>query len=185
MKGIAGLTLLPLLAAAKPVIKADTFGHQSINSDAAPLISSVDAETIPDSYLIAFKDHVDHRDAAAHHNWVQDIHEQTLNSKLELRKRSQAPFLETVFDGLKHTYNMEGLKGYSGHFDESVIEAIRKHPDVSTHDLTISPSFCPQSCTRQLGNTIQLVSGRFPPFFDGFSNCCLRSPAPFGLPELR
>ena len=62
---------------------------------------------------------------------MQDIHEQTLNTKLELRKRSQEPFLETVFDGLKHTYNMAGLKGYSGHFDESVIDAIRKHPDVA------------------------------------------------------
>lgn len=134
MKGIAGLTLLPLLAAAKPVIKADnSFGHQSIDNDAAPLISSVDAETIPNSYLIAFKDHVDHSGASAHHSWVQDIHEQTQNDKLELRKRSQEPFLESVFDGLKHTYNIAGsLKGYAGHFDEDVIEQIRKHPDVST-----------------------------------------------------
>lgn len=153
MKVTAGLTILPLLAAAKPVIKADTLSHQSIDNDAAPLISSVDAETIPDSYLIAFKDHVNHHGAAAHHNWVQDIHEQTLNTKLELRKRSQEPFLETVFDGLKHTYNMAGLKGYSGHFDESVIDAIRKHPDVSTHDLTISPLLCYQPSTNHLGNT--------------------------------
>ena len=178
MKVTAGLTILPLLAAAKPVIKADTFSRQSIDNDAAPLISSVDAETMPDSYLIAFKDHVDHRDAAAHHNWVQDIHEQTLNSKLELRKRSQAPFLETVFDGLKHTYNMEGLKGYSGHFDESVIDAIRKHPDVSTHHSTISPLLCPQPRLRRPGNTAKLVSGCLPQF------CCLHSPASLGLSEL-
>jgi cerevisin len=181
MKGIAGLTLLPLLAAAKPVIKADTFGHQSINNDAAPLISSVDAETIPDSYLIAFKDHVDHRDAAAHHNWVQDIHEQTLNSKLELRKRSQAPFLETVFDGLKHTYNMEGLKGYSGHFDESVIDAIRKHPDVSTHHPTISPSASLHEMACKHGQTCFRL---FAAILRRLVNCCLRSPHPFGLPEL-
>ena len=183
MKGIAGLTLLPLLAAAKPVFKADTLSHQSIDNDAAPLISSVDAETIPDSYLIAFKDHVDHRDAAAHHNWVQDIHESTLNTKLELRKRSQAPFVDTVFDGLKHTYNMAGLKGYSGHFDEDVIDKIRKHPDVSTaHHLLILPSKSLRSWLetpwKQRFQSFASILWRSP-------NCCLKTPESSDPRELR
>lgn len=31
---------------------------------------------------------------------------------------------------MKHTYNIPGLMGYSGHFDEDTVEQIRRHPDV-------------------------------------------------------
>jgi len=135
MKGIASLALLPLLAAAKPIVKSDSsFSHESIHGDAAPVISSVDAEEIPDNYIVVFKDHVDTTLAAAHHGWVQDLHTGVESSKMELRKRSQSPMADAVYDGLKHTYNIAGsLMGYSGHFDEDVIEAVRNHPDVSTH----------------------------------------------------
>lgn len=130
-------TLLPLLAAATPIvipasIESDILGHQSIDNDAAPLISSVDATEIQDSYIVVFKDHVDTTLAATHHSWVSDLHENTQTSKMELRKRSQMPFADTLFEGLKHTYNIGGsLMGYSGHFDQDVIDAVRRHPDVS------------------------------------------------------
>lgn len=128
MKGFLGLSLLPLLAAASPVIKTGVY-----NGEAAPLISSTNAKEIADSYIVVFKKHVTHNLASEHHAWIQDLHLNTQNTKAELRKRSQMPMADTIFEGLKHTYNIGGsLMGYSGHFDEDVVEQVRNHPDVST-----------------------------------------------------
>ncbi|KAJ8106543.1 hypothetical protein OPT61_g9462 [Boeremia exigua] len=83
--------------------------------------------------MIVFKKHVKHEHTKDHHDWVQSIHTKAESDRMELRKRSQFPVTSTVFDGLKHTYNIAGgILGYSGHFDEETIEAIRRHPDVST-----------------------------------------------------
>jgi cerevisin len=126
MKGIIGLSLLPLLAAASPVVV------DSIHNGVAPVLSASNVEEVPDSYIIVFKNHVDDASAAAHHSWVQDLHVQSGNGRTELRKRSQFPWRNDIFGGLKHTFNVAGtLLGYSGHFDEEVIEQIRRHPDVS------------------------------------------------------
>ncbi len=126
MKGLL-LSLLPLLAAGSPVL-VDT-----IHNDAAPVISSSNAKEIPDSYMVIFKKHVTERDASAHHSWIQDTHFTHQTRKQELRKRSQISIADdTVFEGLRHTYNIPGgLLGYAGHFDEGVIELVRRHPDVS------------------------------------------------------
>lgn len=124
MKGLVVAQFLPLLAAASPVL-IDT-----IHRESAPILSAENAKVVPDSYIVVFKDGVSHETASAHHEWVQDLH----SSRMELRKRSQFPFLDTVFEGLKHTYHIPGsLLGYSGHFDEDVIEEVRRHPDVSCH----------------------------------------------------
>ena len=127
MKGLLALAVLPLLASTSPVIGIDT-----IHKDAAPILSSTQAQTIPDSYIIVFKKDVSHKVATAHHCWVQGQHEEVQKTKRSKKsKRSQIPF--TTFGGLKHTYNIAGgLLGYSGHFDEDVIERVRRHPDVST-----------------------------------------------------
>lgn len=133
MKAVLGL-LLPLLAAASPVIV------DSIHNGAAPVLSSANAKEVPDSYIVVFKKHVTAEAAAAHHSWVQDIHSDVENQRMELRKRSQFPFQDEMFEGLKHTYNIAGqLMGYSGHFDDSVIEQVRRHPDVSTFPTTLGP----------------------------------------------
>lgn len=125
MKSFLGLTL-PLLAAASPVMV------ESIHNEAAPVISSVNAKEIPDSYMIKFKSHVTSNLAAEHHDWVTDLHTTTQKAKTDLKKRSQTPMVDDIFHGLKHTYNIAGsLMGYSGHFDEDTIEQIRRHPDVS------------------------------------------------------
>ena len=126
MKSFIGLAL-PLLAAASPMLK-----ETSIHGDSAPILSASNAKEIPDSYIIQFKKHVNTNLAAQHHSWVQDLHANTQKAKTELRKRSQTPMVDDFFHGLKHTYNIAGsLMGYSGHFDEDVIEEIRRHPDVS------------------------------------------------------
>ncbi len=126
MKGLYALAL-PLLAAASPIV-VDT-----IHNGVAPLLSSSNSLEIPNSYVVVFKKHVTHEAANVHHSWVQDIHLNSQNTKIELRKRDQFPFQDTVFEGLKHTYNIAGsLLGYSGHFDDDVIEQVRRHPDVSS-----------------------------------------------------
>lgn len=125
MKGFLALAVLPLLASSSPVI-----GGRTIHNEAAPVLSSTQAKEIPDSYIIVFKKDVSHDAATAHHSWVQDQHVQVEKTKRHLSKRSQIPL--TTFGGLRHTYNLAGsLLGYSGHFDEDVIERVRRHPDVS------------------------------------------------------
>ncbi|KAF5714636.1 subtilisin-like serine protease [Fusarium mundagurra] len=112
------------------VASASSFSVGTVHDKAAPILSSIDAETIPDSYIIKFKDHVDHAAASDHHMWVQDTHKQGETERLELRKRS-IPFTDKTFSGLKHTFDIgDAFKGYAGHFDESMIEKVRNHPDV-------------------------------------------------------
>ncbi|KAM0342087.1 hypothetical protein ACHAPU_009700 [Fusarium lateritium] len=111
------------------VASAASFSVGTIHDKAAPILSSVDAETIPDSYIIKFKDHVDGAAASDHHMWVQDAHKQGESERMELRKRSI--FSDKTFSGVKHTFDIgEAFKGYAGHFDESMIEKVRNHPDV-------------------------------------------------------
>ena len=67
--------------------------------------------------------------ACTHHDWVQDQHHEV---ELAKKKRDLSQFPVTAFGGLKHTFNIAGgFLGYSGHFDEQVIEQVRRHPDVS------------------------------------------------------
>ncbi|KFZ01232.1 hypothetical protein V500_00851 [Pseudogymnoascus sp. VKM F-4518 (FW-2643)] len=110
---------------------APTFSTETIHSDAAPILSSVNAEAVPDSYIVVFKDHVDQNTAVNHQLWVKDAHVAAEVDRAELRKRSQLPITTDIFEGIKHTYNIAGgFLGYSGHFDESIIEKVRRHPDV-------------------------------------------------------
>ncbi|KAI4237817.1 MAG: hypothetical protein L6R40_005842 [Gallowayella cf. fulva] len=124
MKGLFALAALPLLASSSPV-----FNTATVHNEAAPVLSSVQAKEIPDSYIVVFKKDVSHQAATIHHSWVQDQHVEVEKTKRHLSKRSQTPL--TTFGGLKHTYNLAGgLLGYSGHFDEDVIDKVRRHPDV-------------------------------------------------------
>lgn len=133
MKGLFALAALPLLASSSPVFKTET-----IHNEAAPVLSSTQATEIPDSYIVVFKKHVNHEAAAVHHTWVQDQHLEIEKTKRHLSKRSQMPL--TTFGGLKHTYNLAGaFLGYSGHFDEDVIEKVRRHPDVSASHCSPNP----------------------------------------------
>jgi cerevisin len=126
MRGLIVASLLPLLASAAP-----TFSTETIHEGVAPLISSSNAEEVPDSYIVVFKKHVSEASACNHHSWVQDIHLESETQRTELRKRSQFPITDNIFEGLKHTYNIAGnFLGYSGHFDDEVIEKVRRHPDV-------------------------------------------------------
>lgn len=124
-----------------------SFSTETIHGDAAPILSSANAEVIPNRYIIKFKEHVTDKHAADHHVWLNSVH--SANQEIreqELRKRSQFPLSDQIFDGLKHTYSIgAGFVGYAGHFDDNTIEEIRRHPDVSfaTSSLTTYPLlFC-------------------------------------------
>ena len=127
MRGLVFLPFVPLLASASPFLKTDT-----IHNEAAPILSSVESQPIPNSYIVVFKKDVSHTSVADHHSWVQTQHVEVETTKKDLHKRSQTPI--SMFDGLKHSFNIAGaILGYSGHFDDAVIERIRRHPDVCIH----------------------------------------------------
>lgn len=131
MKGFLGLSLLPLLTAASPVLV------DSIHNGIAPVLSSMNAKEVPDSYIVVFKKHVSAESATAHQSWVQDIHASQIQ-RTELKKRSIFGFDDTSFSGMKNTFNVgDSLHGYSGQFHEDVIEQVRQHPDVSIHDSSV------------------------------------------------
>jgi cerevisin len=121
-----------VLALSVAAVAQAAFSTETIHKGSAPVLSSVHADVVPDSYIIKFKDHVNEAKANDHHSWLQNIHKDGEEERFELRKRSLGSSIEEDFAGMKHTYNIaNGFKGYSGHFHESVIEKVRNHPDVS------------------------------------------------------
>ena len=123
MKGVVALSLAAAAAA------APSFSTETVHDGAAPILSASNVDDIPNAYIIKFKDHVSEKKASDHHMWVQKIHTKGEDERLELRKRGAVS--DAVFSGLKHTYGIgQGFLGYSGHFDESIIEQVRRHPDV-------------------------------------------------------
>ncbi|KAK3330479.1 peptidase S8/S53 domain-containing protein [Apodospora peruviana] len=125
MRGLIALSLAACAAA------APKFSHETVHGDAAPILSSSNAEVVPNSYIIKFKKHVTDSSASDHHSWVQQVHDSRENERMDLKKRGQFSMVDEVFRGLKHTYNIgQGFLGYSGHFDEETIEQVRRHPDV-------------------------------------------------------
>jgi cerevisin len=126
MRGLVALSFAACAAAAPKV----TF--ETIHGDAAPILSSANAEVVPNSYIIKFKKHVTGDKAESHHTWIQEIHGLQELERADLKKRGQIPIVDDVFRGLKHTYKIgQDFLGYSGHFDDAVIEQVRRHPDVS------------------------------------------------------
>ncbi|KAK2594067.1 proteinase B [Conoideocrella luteorostrata] len=119
-----------VLALSVAAVAQAAFSTETIHRESAPVLSSVHANVVPDSYIIKFKDHVDSTKANKHHAWVEDIHNDGEEDRFELRKRGLGSSIVDAFTGMKHTYNIDGFKGYSGHFAESVIEKVRNHPDV-------------------------------------------------------
>ena len=125
MRGILAVASLAACAAAAPA-----FSTETIHDGAAPILSASNVDEIPNAYIIKFKDHVTESSAADHHSWIQKIHNEGEEQRLELRKRG---LLDDAFKGLKHTFKIgDSFSGYAGHFDDDVIEQVRRHPDVSS-----------------------------------------------------
>ena len=127
MRGVVALSVAA-------VAQAASFGIETIHDNSAPVLGSIEAESIPDSYIIKFKDHVDDSSASDHHTWIQDIHNGGAQERLELRKRGLFSDEVDIFSGMKHTFKIgKEFKGYAGHFHADTIEQVRNHPDVSTN----------------------------------------------------
>lgn len=89
--------------------------------------------SIPDSYIVIFRDNVTDVDAATHQDWVHDLQLYTTMKRKESPDDPQSVIKSKSFGGLRHTYNFAGgFLGYSGHFEPEVIGKVQKHPDVSS-----------------------------------------------------
>ncbi|KAJ6446994.1 ER membrane protein complex subunit 1 [Purpureocillium lavendulum] len=115
------------------VAEATSFKIGTIHDKSAPVLASTHAEVIPNAYIIKFKDHIDDSKASDHHTWIQTIHENGDQDRLELRKRG---LLDDIVAVVKHEYRIGAdhisgaFRGYSGNFSDAAIELIRNRPDV-------------------------------------------------------
>ncbi|KAF9380177.1 serine protease [Mortierella sp. AD011] len=111
-----------VLAAATPLAAAFPSFIQS--ERLAPIVTSVEADIIPDSYFVVFKDGARANENAA---WVHDLHRRDI---------AQNGVWENEYDGsiasgVKHVYDMGSFQGLAGRFRPEVLEEIRKNPDVA------------------------------------------------------
>jgi len=89
----------------------------------APLLSSADAEVIPDQYIVVFKNDVTADRISYHHGCVGDM-------LSEERKKVKRGFMAELISGIEHTYNSDMFKGYSGRFSEYILNKIRQSDEV-------------------------------------------------------
>lgn len=113
---IATLALIIGYASAIPVPEEPTV--QNKNTQLAPLLTP--GESISNSYIIVLKNDVSTQTAKNHTGWVKTVTDRDgvhayLNEK----------------PGIHHVFDSPNAKGYSGIFDDEVIQLIRSSPDVS------------------------------------------------------
>ncbi|KAF9106993.1 serine protease [Mortierella sp. AM989] len=84
----------------------------------APIISPMDADIVPDSYFVVFKNGAR---ANEHSAWISDLHK---------RDMSINGIWDDFTSGVKHVYDMGNFQGVAGRFRRDVLEEIRKNPDV-------------------------------------------------------
>ncbi|CAG8627065.1 10645_t:CDS:2, partial [Paraglomus occultum] len=90
----------------------------------APLISSQDAEIIPDKYIVVFKTDITADQISCHHNRVN-------TALFEERKKYKRGFMTELISGIEHVYNLDGFQGYSGTFSKDVLNHIRQSDDIA------------------------------------------------------
>jgi len=91
--------------------------------DEAPVISSTNAETVKDQYMIILKPTVSETFLNGHLVWLTTFI-QTANIQVDDDSMPQEA------NTLKHIYNKPSLRGYAGRFTEDVIKYIRQVPEV-------------------------------------------------------
>ncbi|KAF9897081.1 serine protease, partial [Lobosporangium transversale] len=89
----------------------------------APVVSSIEAEVVPDSYIVVFKDGVRNLNEQA--TWIQDLHRRDV----ALNGAWENSFDGSLESGVRHIYNMDSFQGIAGRFRPEVIEYVRRHRD--------------------------------------------------------
>ncbi|KAI8868311.1 serine protease 1 [Ramicandelaber brevisporus] len=134
-------TFLASQAIASPFMVAPTVQPQ------APLLASVDAEVIPDNYVIVLKKNASTDAVRSHlalismmvkHQLPETVN--TIMASPNRRGKQQRTFAAfpaaaenwsgTKGNRIKHVYDIEGLKGYAGRFDAETLDQIRSLPEV-------------------------------------------------------
>ncbi|KAJ1975986.1 proteinase B [Dimargaris verticillata] len=97
----------------------------------APLISSVDADTIPENYIVVFK-----KDAPEN---ALETHFGLLSSFIQTANL-QAVTGEPTPNEIRHVYKLPSVKGYAGRFQADVLERIREAQEVAfiEHDSIVN-----------------------------------------------
>ncbi|CAO3606912.1 unnamed protein product [Mucor hiemalis] len=118
---VASALLVATIANAKPL------SYQAPNDNLAPLYISPEAERIANSYIVVLKDHLSGSDIQEHASWIKSV------SSKSNSNRSITDYLNPHITkaGIEHVYDTPNLKGYSGKFDDDVLEAIRQSDDVA------------------------------------------------------
>ncbi|EFR04333.1 proteinase R [Nannizzia gypsea CBS 118893] len=92
----------------------------SVINGAEILETRAGVQTLADKYIVVMNDGMTDKDFDSHRSWVNRTHRRRL-----VRRGAKA------MTGMKHTYRFPtGMKGYSGHFDEQMINEIAKRADV-------------------------------------------------------
>jgi len=86
--------------------------------DTAPLYSSLDAEEVPDNYIVVFKDNVNIMESTKHTTWLLSLLQTSSTTEPE--------------EKINHIFDLRSeFRGYSGKFTKDTIEKIRTSEDVS------------------------------------------------------
>ena len=116
-----------------------SFKGQSVEflakEDALPLIQR--EEPIAGGFIVLLKDNVSKESFDFQRLWVQDAQIQSLakldsSAQAEFSSIVSAAGFENAKGGIKHIYDSDFLKGYSGYFTPEVVDMLRRHPDVAS-----------------------------------------------------
>ncbi|KAG0739986.1 hypothetical protein G6F66_011052 [Rhizopus arrhizus] len=114
------LTLIAYTLLTASVISARSLLNYEENI--APLYIPPEVELVQDSFIVILKDHLTNQDIEQHAQWINTL------------TRQQAMFdwlsPQIASHGIEHVYDTPHIKGYSGHFDETILNAIRQSKDV-------------------------------------------------------
>ncbi|CAG8715465.1 7310_t:CDS:2 [Dentiscutata erythropus] len=96
-----------------------------LESNLAPLVSSRNAEVIPDQYIVVFKNQLPKERVSYHHDCIRNFVEE---ENLKLAKRG---ILDKLIHGISHIYDFKTFKGYAGRFTKDVLNKIRQSDEVA------------------------------------------------------